>query len=201
MSAKLYFRYGVMNSGKSLFLLSTAHNFSERGVPYLILKSTVDTRDICVKSRALSSKQSCVSVAPETDVYEYFKNLSDKNYQWILVDEAQFMQPAQIDQLAHIVDEFNINIICYGLRTDFQTKMFPGSLRLFEIADKFEEMKSTCHCGKKASVNARVDSSGHLITVGNQVECGSEDKYITLCRDCYNKAIMLGCSVDELKMN
>lgn len=200
MSAKLYFRYGVMNSGKSLFLLSTAHNFQERGVSYLILKSTVDTRDnLCIKSRALTSEQPCVSVTPDMDVYRYIQQNKDKNYQWILVDESQFLQPEQIDQLSHIVDDFNINVICYGLRTDFQTNMFPGSKRLFEIADKFEEMKSTCWCGKKASVNARIDKDGYIVTEGEQVECGSEDKYITLCRHCYNIAVQFGLSIDELK--
>lgn len=190
MSAKLYFRYGVMNSGKSLFLLSTAHNFTERGVPHLILKSSVDVRDKCVKSRALQTEYPCTIVTPETDIYNLIKDFyTEETVKWILVDESQFLQPEQIDQLSKVVDDFNINVICYGLRTDFQTKLFPGSMRLFEIADKFEEMKSTCFCGNKASVNARIDSDGYIVTEGNQVECGSEDKYITLCRNCYNNLI------------
>lgn len=105
------------------------------------------------------------------------------------MDEAQFLSIEQINELARIVDDFNIDVQCFGLRTDFQTKLFPGSMRLMEIADKIVEMKSMCSCGNKNIVNARIDSTGKLITHGNSVEIGGEDKYITLCRKCYNNMI------------
>jgi thymidine kinase len=108
---------------------------------------------------------------------------------WILVDEAQFLTPGQVDQLARIVDELDVNVICYGLRTDFRQQLFPGSKRLFEVADKFEEMRSTCRCGNRADVNVRYNKDGSFVTEGPQVECGSEDKYITLCRKCYKQAL------------
>lgn len=185
--AKLYFRYGAMNSGKSLFLISTAYNFKSRNINCAVMKPSVDTRDIHIKSRAFEKPLECMPINKDTDLIELVKSLY--NPQWILVDEAQFLTPNQVDTLAYIVDNYNINIICYGLRTDFQTKLFPGSQRLFEIADTIEEMKTTCSCGKRASVNARIDSDGNIITEGSQIECGAEDKYITLCRDCYNKRI------------
>lgn len=186
--SKLYFRYGVMNSGKSLFLLSTAHNFKERGVKYLILKPCIDTRDKMVKSRALNQEVDCILITETENVINKLSELLEKEKpQWLLVDESQFLSPQQIDQLAYIVDNYNINVICYGLRTDFKTNLFPGSKRLFEIADSFEEMKSTCSCGNKASVNARIDEQGHIVIDGEQIECGGEDKYVTLCRKCFYK--------------
>lgn len=189
--AKLYFKYGVMNSGKSLFLLSTAHNFQERNIPYLIMKSTLDTRNVsCIKSRALSEEKTCASIKHNDNIIKLIDKIqTNVQYKWLLVDEAQFLSEEQIDQLAYIVDNYNINVICYGLRTDFQTHLFSGSKRLMEIADTIEEMKSMCECGNKATVNARIDKDGNIITEGEQVECGAEDKYITLCRDCFNKRI------------
>ena len=194
---KLYFRYGVMNSGKSLFLCSSAYNFKERGIKFLILKSTIDTRDASdyIKSRALKSQFKCIPVDPETNVFDLISE-KGKDCRWILVDEAQFMQPEQIDQLADVVDKLQINVICYGLRTDFRTELFPGSKRLFEIADSFEELKSTCECGRRASVNARISNDGSVMTDGEQVQCGAEDLYLTLCRNCYKRAVN-----GELKFN
>ena len=110
--------------------------------------------------------------------------------EWLLIDEAQFLQANQVDQLGQIVDDFGCNIVCYGLRTDFQTKMFEGSRRLFEIADTIDEIKSTCSCGRKTIVNARIDSNGDIITVGEQVEIGGNDRYIAVCRKVWrNKRI------------
>lgn len=187
--SKLYFKYGSMNSGKSLFLLATAHNFSERNVPYIIIKSTIDTRDAgVIKSRALKSEKPCINISQNDNLYDIAcKAIREKSIQWVLVDEAQFLTEAQVDQLTDVVDFLNVDVICYGLRTDFQTKLFPGSKRLFEVADKFEEMKSTCTCGNRASVNARLDKDGNITKTGSQVEVGAEDKYITLCRKCFKK--------------
>ena len=195
--AKLYFKWGVMNSGKSLEILSRNYNFKERGIGTLVMKSTLDIRDSnIIKSRALNTEEKCVPITPSDDVYKTIVRYIAARIEaglpeikWVIVDEAQFLTEEQVDQLANIVDELDINVLCYGLRTDFQTKLFPGSKRLFEIADKFEEMRSTCRCGERASVNVRIDKDGKVVTEGPQVECGSEDKYITLCRKCYKKAI------------
>lgn len=110
--------------------------------------------------------------------------------EWILVDEAQFLAEEQVDQLACVVDTYGVNVICYGLRTDFKTHLFEGSRRLFEIADTIDEIKSTCNCGRKTIVNARIDSRGEIITEGDQVEIGGNDRYISVCRNCWrNKKV------------
>ena len=110
--------------------------------------------------------------------------------QWILVDEAQFLSADQVDQLARVVDDFGINVVCYGLRTDFRTSLFEGSRRLLEIADTIDEVKSTCSCGRKTIVNARVNSAGEIITEGAVVEIGGNDRYVAVCRRCWrNKRI------------
>ena len=109
---------------------------------------------------------------------------------WILIDEAQFLCEEQVDQLARIVDDFGTNVICYGLRTDFQSRLFEGSRRLFEIADSIDEIKSTCNCGRKTIVNARIDAKGDFVVEGAQVEIGGDDRYIAVCRKCWrNKRI------------
>lgn len=192
--SKLYFRYGVMNSAKSLFLMSTAHSFKTHNIKCLILKSSMDTRDQYIKSRAIADPMECDVITPETDitkhVISYLVSTIEEPLKWILVDEAQFLTPKQVDELAYIVDEMGINVICYGLRTDFQTNLFPGSKRLFELADTIEEMKTTCNCGNKASINARIDSNGNIVMEGEQVECGAEDKYVTMCRKCFNRILI-----------
>ena len=175
-----------MNSGKSMFLLAKAYNFEERGIPYRIYKSTVDTRNFGkIYSRALGEKP-CCTISPEESFFDK-EDWYNTDVKWLLIDEAQFLTPAQVDQLVEIVDECKIDVICYGLRTDFQTHLFPGSQRLFEVADTFEEMKSQCSDGHKNIFNARVDGSGRLITQGAQVEVGAEDKYIAMSRRMYNR--------------
>jgi thymidine kinase len=178
-----------MNSGKSMQLLATAYGLQEKHIPFLLLKSSIDTRDVgVIKSRGLG-KRECIIVKPEDSILTIFSNewgKSDYPIKWIFVDEAQFLTEKQVEELSRIVDDCNVNVMCYGLRTDFQTKLFPGSKRLFELADTIEEIKSTCQCGGKAIVNARIDKNGNVVTEGAQVEVGAEDKYITLCRQCYN---------------
>lgn len=189
----LMFRYGCMGSGKSLQLLATAYNFQERGIPYTIFKSEIDTRDGIgvIHSRALGDKE-CVSVSPDLNLYELVKNVFEKDealfrpkVKWILVDEAQFLTPEQVDQLALIVDKLGVSVLCFGLRTDFQTHLFPGSRRLFEVADEISEIKSSCSCDTKTIFNARIDKDGKVVTEGEQVEVGGDDRYISLCRKCY----------------
>lgn len=182
-----------MGSGKSLQLLATAYNFQERGIPYVIFKSDIDTRDGegVIHSRALGDK-SCTSISPGLNLYELTRNVCQKDemffnpkVKWILVDEAQFLTPEQVDQLAAIADTLGINVMCFGLRTDFQTHLFPGSRRLFEVADDLIEVKSSCSCDTKTMFNARIDTQGNIVTEGDQVEVGGDDRYLPLCRKCY----------------
>lgn len=190
---KLYFRYGTMGSAKTALLLTTAYNFEERGLTYLCFKPSIDTREKknVIRSR-IGIERECQWVYRDTDLYAMIKEMvkTDTHPEWILVDEAQFLLAEQVDQLALIVDKFGINVVCYGLRTDFRTSLFEGSRRLFEIADTIDEIKSTCNCGRKTIVNARIDSRGEIITEGEQVEIGGNDRYVSVCRNCWrNKKI------------
>lgn len=190
---KLYFRYGTMGSAKTAMLLTNAYNFEERGIAYLCYKPVIDTREDrnVIRSR-IGIERECRWIYNETDLFEEISGLDDSGAmpEWILVDEAQFLTSQQVDQLARIVDTFGCNIICYGLRTDFKTNLFEGSRRLFEIADSIDEVKSTCSCGGKTIVNARIDSKGEIITEGAQVEIGGNDRYMSVCRRCWtNKRI------------
>lgn len=195
MSAKLYYFYGTMNCGKSMILLAKAYNFQERDIPFLIIKSRIDTRDgkDIIHSRSLGDRE-CVGVDPKDNVLKVVETemlQQQKNFKWVLVDEAQFLTEKQVDELTEIVDKHNINVMCYGLRTDFKTHLFPGSKRLFEVADTIEELKSTCSCGAKNIYNARIDMYGEIVLEGKQVEVGGEDKYMSMCRKCYkNKKII-----------
>lgn len=183
-----------MGSGKSLDLISKAYNFEDRGRKILVMKSSIDNRDGLgvIHSRALGNKN-CEIIYETTDIFQYvsdylcFKNDNHGFYEldWILIDECQFLTEEQVDQIAMVVDYFGINVICYGLRTDFRTRLFPASKRLFELADTIEEIKSACDCGEKTIVNARVDKDGNILTEGEQVEVGGDDRYVAYCRKCY----------------
>lgn len=191
---KLYFRYGTMGSAKTALLLTTAYNFEERGMKYACLKPIIDTRDKInvIKSR-IGIQRECSWIYHDTDLYQFAIELFEKEntaFDWFLIDEAQFLSPEQVDQLSRIVDDFGCNVVCYGLRTDFKTNLFEGSRRLFEIADTIDEIKSTCNCGNKTIVNARIDSNGDFVVEGAQVEIGGDDRYIAVCRKCWrNKRI------------
>lgn len=186
---KLYFRYGTMGSAKTALLLTQAYNFEERKMQYLCMKPIIDNREKenVIRSR-IGIERKCTWIYAEMDLYEYLKNMFEKTLQvkdWILIDEAQFLSAQQVDQLARIVDDYGVNVVCYGLRTDFQSRMFEGSRRLFELADTIDEVKSTCSCGRKTIINARIDSQGNIVTDGKQVEIGGDDKYVALCRSCW----------------
>lgn len=191
---KLYFRYGTMGSAKTAMLLTTAYNFEERNMAYICFKPVVDTRESknVIRSR-IGIERECRWIYRDTDLYSYMKGLLDEAenpHIWLLIDEAQFLSVDQVDQLARLVDDYGCNVICYGLRTDFRTNLFEGSRRLFEIADSIDEVKSTCSCGRKTIVNARIDSNGEIITEGQQVEIGGNDRYMAVCRKCWrNKRI------------
>ena len=190
-----------MNASKSTLLLTKAHSFEERGIPFLCLKSTIDDRDgeDVIKSRIGISRE-CVSVDPEDNIYEIIKSYivegslqGLKKPLWILVDECQFLTSKQVDQLSDIVDYMDINVMCYGLRTDFRTKLFEGSKRLMELSDNIEELKISCSCGRKAIVNARIDRNGNVVSDGEQILVGGNDSYVSLCRKCYKEAIRKKC--------
>ncbi len=193
---KLYFRYGTMGSAKTALLLTTAYNFEERGMSYRCMKPVVDTRegDSVIKSR-IGIKRDCTWIYPETDLYEVaakYVKANGTSVDWYLIDEAQFLSTAQVDQLSRIVDDFGSNVICYGLRTDFQSHLFEGSKRLFEIADTIDEIKSTCNCGNKTIINARIDANGDIVEEGALVEIGGDERYVAVCRKCWrNKRITL----------
>ena len=191
---KLYFRYGTMGSAKTAMLLTTAYNFEERNMDYLCMKPVIDTRDAknVIRSR-IGIERHCEWIFADTDLYMFAKTLFRKEgkiIDWVLIDEAQFLTTAQVDQLSRIVDDFGTNILCYGLRTDFQSHLFEGSKRLFEIADTIDEVKSTCNCGRKTIINARIDGDGNFVSEGAQVEIGGNERYVAVCRKCWrNKRI------------
>lgn len=186
-----------MASSKTLRLLSTAYDFEEKGVEILVLKPSKDTRDgsDIIRSRA-GLQRSCVSVDETIDLYEAIKMYDEalgekgKKLKWVIIDECQFLSEDQVDQLSDVVDFLSVNVICYGLRTDFRSRLFPASKRLFEIADDIEEIKSTCECGeRKTSINARFDENGDIVTEGEQVLVGGNDKYKAICRKCWKEKI------------
>lgn len=185
---KLYFRYGTMGSAKTALLLTTAYNFEERHMDYMCLKPVIDTREAknVIRSR-IGIERECRWIYHNTNLYNLARELyrQGRFVEWFLIDEAQFLTEAQVDQLSRVVDEMGSNVICYGLRTDFQTHLFEGSRRLFEIADTIDEIKSTCNCGHKTIVNARIDANGNFVEEGAQVEIGGDDRYVAVCRKCW----------------
>ncbi len=185
--AKLYFKYGAMGSSKTAQALITKFNYEERNMKVLFLKPSIDDRDgeFIVKSRiGLSSIATVVSV--EDNIYNLFEK-NKNNYDVIIIDECQFLTEKQVDELLDIVVYFNVPVLCFGLRTDFATHMFPGSKRLFEVADSISEIKSICKCGTKATVNARFDENGKIIYEGEQICLGGNDRYVAMCIKCWLK--------------
>ena len=186
--AKLYFKYGAMGSSKTAQALITKYNYEENDLNVWLIKPSADTRDgaTTVRSR-IGLEAECEVITPQMDIHQLFC-ANRKNSDVIIVDECQFMTMAQIEQLRAIVDEFNVPVLCFGLRTDFQTKLFPGSMRLMELADVIEEIKTMCDCGTKATVNARIND-GYVVTEGAQVVLGGNDCYIAMCHRCYKTSI------------
>ena len=184
--AKLYFKYGAMGSSKTAQALITKYNYEENGLQVWLLKPSADTRDGADILRSRIGLEAKVEVAPpNADIYRRFQDSRQGKCDIIIVDECQFLTSSQIDQLRNIANDFDVPVMCFGLRTDFQTKLFPGSLRLMEVADTIQEIKTICDCGCKATVNARIDSQGHIVTEGAQVVLGGNDSYIAMCHRCY----------------
>ena len=188
--AKLYFKYGAMGSSKTAQALITKYNYEENGLKVWLIKPSADTRDGEQILRSRIGLEAAVEVIPpETDIYARYLGIRELNCDVIIVDECQFLTEAQIDQLRAIVDEHNIPVMCFGLRTDFQTRLFPGSRRLMEVADTIQEIKTICDCGRKATTNARISPEGYVLTEGDQVFLGGNDSYIAMCHKCYQDYI------------
>ena len=186
--AKLYFKYGAMGSSKSAQALITKFNYEEKGMTVWLIKPGTDTRDGAdiIRSRiGLSQKAQVIS--PEDDIVDSYHKAGSCDV--IIADEAQFLTPAQIESLRRLVDEEDLPVLCFGLRTDFLTHFFPGSQRLMELADSITEIKTICECGRKATVNARFDDNGMIITEGDQVVLGGNDRYTAMCHRCWKKTI------------
>ncbi len=191
--AKLYFKYGAMGSSKTAQALITKFNYEEREMRVWLIKPAVETRDgefvrsrIGLEAKAELIENGCDIVA----LLESKKDTPDV----IIADECQFFEAAQIDELRAIVDEKSIPVLAFGLRTDFRTELFEGSKRLFELADSISEIKTICACGRKATVNARVDENGNILTEGTQVLLGGNESYIAVCHKCYKDRIKRGDS-------
>ena len=187
--AKLYFKYGAMGSSKTAQALITKYNYKENDMKVWILKPSADTRDGTAILRSRIGLWAEVEIAaPQVNIYDRFREGFAGSCDAVIVDECQFLTAAQIEQLRAIVDDYNVPVMCFGLRTDFQTRLFPGSLRLMELADVIEEIKTMCDCGAKATVNARI-SDGYIVTEGAQVVLGGNDCYIAMCHRCYIRGI------------
>ncbi len=186
--AKLYFKYGAMGSSKSAQALITKFNYEELGMSVWLIKPSTDTRDGAdiIKSRIGLECRAQV-ITPEQNIAEEYRLVG--RHDVIIADEAQFFTPEQIDQLRFLVDEENLPVLCFGLRTDFLTHFFPGAQRLMELADSLTEIKTVCACGRKATVNARIDGAGHIVTQGSQVLLGGNDSYVAMCHKCWKEKI------------
>ena len=186
--AKLYFKFGAMGCSKTAQALITKFNYEERGMKVLLVKPSTDNRDgaTTVRSR-IGLQAEAIAVPEDQNIYDLYKDEnSDCNV--IIVDECQFLHPDQVDQLSRVVMDFDIPVLCFGLSTDFLTHLFPGSRRLFEIADSIQEIKSVCKCGDKATVNARLDDDGNVVFSGDQLCLGGNERYVAMCKKCWLKA-------------
>lgn len=185
--AKLYFKFGAMGCSKTAQALITKFNYEERDMKVMLAKPATDTRDGKSKVRSRVGLEAEAIVIPsDANVYDMYKN-DYSDCRVIIVDECQFLTPEQVDQLALIVIDFEIPVLCFGLSTDFLTHLFPGSRRLFEVAQSITEIKSVCKCGSKATVNARLDDNGNVVYSGEQVCLGGNDRYVAMCLKCWLK--------------
>ena len=189
--SKLYYRYGAMNSGKTTLLLQVAHNYEERGMKVLILKPKIDTKgDNNIVTR-IGLKRKVDHLIDKDEKLMNYLNKIPKDIVCVLVDEAQFLTREQVDDLYKLTKLKDVAVICYGLRSDFKTLAFPGSLRLFEVADVMEELYTICRCGKRAKFNARI-VNGKFTDSGEQVAIDGENKvsYESLCGKCYLEKVL-----------
>lgn len=189
--SKVYFYYSAMNAGKSTVLLQSSYNYHERGMRTLVFAPAVDTRAGSgrVKSR-IGLEADALPLPPDENVFEHVRSAhAAQPVACVLVDEAQFLTPAQVRQLTDVADTLRIPVLCYGLRTDFQAQLFPGSAALLALADNLIELKTICHCGRKATMNLRVGPDGRAVREGAQVEIGGNDRYVAMCRRHFKEAL------------
>jgi thymidine kinase len=189
--AKVYFYYSAMNAGKSTVLLQSSYNYRERGMRTLLILPALDTRsgDGRIQSR-IGLADEATALAHDGDLFAIARQEhAQARVACVLIDEAQFLTPAQVDQAADIADTLHIPVLCYGLRTDFQGNLFPGSARLLALADDLIELKTICHCGRKATMNLRVGTAGQALREGAQVEIGGNERYVPMCRRHFKEAL------------
>ena len=189
--AKVYFYYAAMNAGKSTVLLQSSYNYRERGMRTLLFTPAIDTRYGTgrIESR-LGLRSGAISLCGSDDILARVRTEHQAQpVACVLVDEAQFLTEEQVWQLAEVADALDIPVLCYGLRTDFQGKLFPGSATLLGIADDLTELKTICHCGRKATMNLRIDQDGRAVKEGEQVEIGGNDRYVSTCRRHFKEAL------------
>ena len=189
--AKLYFYYASMNAGKSTVLLQASFNYRERGMHTMLFTAAIDDRagEGVIASRIGLSAPAAV-FAPETDLFATVASAhAVSTLNCVLVDEAQFLSKDQVWQLARVADDLGIPVLCYGLRTDFLGNLFPGSQWLLAIADTLTELKAVCACGRKATMNLRIDAQGKPVASGQQTEIGGNDRYVALCRRHFAAAL------------
>lgn len=199
--AKLYFYYSTMNAGKSTILLQSSHNYRERGMHTLILLPEIDTR------MAAGKVVSRIGITADAQTFSTADNLfvivereqSTKELHCVFVDEAQFLTRVQVRQLSDVCDSLNIPVLAYGLRTDFQGNLFEGSASLLAWADSLSEIKTICHCGRKATMVVRIDRKGRVVKEGHQVEIGGNDRYVSVCRQHFKQGMAIR-NDDELPL-
>ncbi len=189
--AKLYFNYSTMNAGKSTILLQAAHNYRERGMDTYLLTARLDDR---VGKGQIGSRIGITADAdmfsPDSDLFAMIEaRRAQGPFVCILIDEAQFLSEDQVWQLARVVDDLKIPVMAYGLRVDFLGKLFPGSAALLALADEMREIRTICHCGKKATMVVRQDQDGNTLTAGEQVQIGGNETYVSLCRRHWREAV------------
>ncbi|MBQ8749502.1 MAG: thymidine kinase [Clostridia bacterium] len=183
--SKLYFKYGVMGSSKSAVALMTKYNYEQKGFQILLLKPSIDTRDGDKVCSRIGISCDCFKFDKDFDLLEYFKLITkEQSFNGVIVDEVQFCTKQQIEQLREISNF--VPVICFGLKTNFKSELFEGSKRLIEIADNISEIKTVCKCGNKAIINAKV-VDGKMVKDGNEIDIGGDEKYISICYNCWNK--------------
>lgn len=189
--AKVYFYYAAMNAGKSTVLLQSSYNYRERGMRTLLFTPAIDTRYGTgrIESR-IGLRSGAISLSSGENLLARVRaEHASQPVACVLIDEVQFLTPAQVWQVSDVADTLDIPVLCYGLRTDFQGNLFPGSATLLGIADDLSELKTICHCGRKATMNVRVDAEGRGIREGAQVEIGGNDRYVAMCRRHFKEAL------------
>jgi len=191
--AKLYFYYSAMNAGKTTNLLQSRHNYAERGMNTLVIKPRIDSRsgENRVRSR-IGLEAEAVDVDPSVNLLDLVKNASEgQPIHCVLVDEAQFLSADQVDQLTEVVDALNIPVLAYGLRTDFLGALFEGSRQLLALADELREIKTVCHCGRKATMVVRFDGEGQPMHSGDQIQIGGNETYVSMCRRHFKESLKI----------